>query len=94
MAAPCKPDLDGGGGRQRLGEADHAHVVCVLLHLVLARVTAAVQAGQTRILVLNASARMLTRVRLGTGIACMLLKERENGHFFQFQAMLFGKHIH
>ena len=67
------PNLHGGGGGQRLGEADHAHVVGVLLQAARALVTA-VQTGQTLVLALHAATGVAAHVGLAARQLGVLLQ--------------------
>jgi len=64
-------ELDGGRAGERVREADHAHVVGVLLEAGL--VGAAVQAGKTRRLALHAAAHVAAGMQPAAGVARVLL---------------------
>ena len=79
---PSPPHLDAGGSCQGLGEADHAHVISVLLESTVTAVGAvtAVQTRQTRVLVSHAPTRMAARQRAHARVLCMHLKPRTKHH--------------
>ena len=70
--------LHGGGCRQCLGEADHAHVVGVLLQAARALVTA-VQTRQTLVLVLHAATGVAAPVGLAASQLGVLLQGEAGG---------------
>ena len=55
---------DGGDGGERVGEADHAHVVTILSQTRL--LVASLKTGQTLSLIRDASARMTAGIGLDT----------------------------
>jgi len=65
--------LDGRGGREGFGEADHAHIIGVLFQV--ATVGAALKARETLRLAPDPSARVTALQRLRTGVPLQLLPD-------------------
>ena len=65
--------VDGGGGGQGLREADHAHVVSVLLQGPLVRGATPMETGQARVLIQDPTARVTALQDLGAGLLCQCL---------------------
>ena len=68
--------LDSGSGRERLSEADHAHVVCVLFQAACTLV-AAVQTGQAALLIPHPATEVAACLGLTARQLGILLQRRE-----------------
>ena len=90
------PHLDAGGSCQGLSEADHAHVISVLLESTVSAVcpATAVQTRQTWVLVTHATTRMTAHQRAHACVLCMHLKPCTKHHSQFADGFVRSEYIH